>query len=79
MLPLADITLSAESIAAAVAVVSGLSAWMILPRRVDALEVRLAKLEQDQAAAAETLTEVRTTLGLVRDRVEKIAEKLNVS
>ena len=76
---LADMNVTTEMLLAALAVVSGSVAWIILPRRVDDLERRLIALETRVATDSTAFAEVKAVLDLVRQRTDAIAEKLNVN
>ena len=83
---LADMNVTTEMLIAGLAVVSGASAWIILPRRVDELqshlaaqEARFIALETRVAAESTAFAEVKAVLELVRQRTDAIAEKLNVN
>jgi len=76
---LADMNVTTEMVIAALAVVSGAAAWIILPRRVDELERRVIAIEERVATESNAITEVKAVLNLVRERTDAIAEKLNVN
>jgi len=76
---LADMNVTTEMVIAALAVVSGAAAWIILPRRVDELERRVIAIEERMATESNAITEVKAVLNLVRERTDAIAEKLNVN
>ena len=72
-------SLTTEMLIAALAVISGAAAWIVLPRRVDELERRLIAVETRVATESNALAEVKAVLDLVRERTDAIAAKLNVN
>ena len=63
------------TISIAVAVLSAVSSWSIIPYRLDQAEARIEELEKDANRDRELLIEIKTTLAAVQAALEDLKSR----